>query len=353
MQQMKGRIVAIGLDLSDRSAEYCALDGEGDVVSRGKIALRRAGVIDWAKRIPATTIAIEAGTPSPWVSRTLAECGHEVVVANPVKVALITKNKRKSDPVDAEYLARIVRADRKLLHEIRHRGAQAQLDLQVIRTREIVTGARTKLINHIRMTVKSHGERLPSCSAEAFARRAGTAMPESLRAVMEPILTMIEDLTAKIAAFDKQVVQMIEQRYPEAKQLMQIKGVGPLTGLTYVLVLEDARRFPKSRSVGGYLGLTPMRDQSGASDPERGISKSGDRLLRRLLLQSSHYILGPFGDDCDLRRHGETIAARGGKRAKKRAAVAVARKLAVLLHRLWVTNARYEPLRNARIKVAA
>jgi transposase len=114
-----------------------------------------------------------------------------------------------------------------------------------------------------------------------------------------------------------------------------------------VLTLEDPYRFEKSRTVGAYLGLVPARDQSGDSNPQRHISKEGDKMLRRLLVGSAHYILGPFGKDSDLRRHGEKIASRGAKNAKKRAAVAVARKLSVLLHRLWVSGEVYEPLYNA------
>jgi transposase len=129
--------------------------------------------------------------------------------------------------------------------------------------------------------------------------------------------------------------------------LRQVEGVGPLTALTFVLTLEDPYRFEKSRSVGAYLGLVPASDKSGDRDPQRRISKEGDEMLRKLLVGSAHYILGPFGGDSDLRRHGEKIASRGAKNAKKRAAVAVARKLAVLLHRLWVTGEVYDPLYNA------
>jgi transposase len=123
----------------------------------------------------------------------------------------------------------------------------------------------------------------------------------------------------------------------EKGPLPVVEGVGTLTALTFVLTLEDPYRFEKSRSVGAYLGLVPATDQSGDRDPQKRISKEGDEMLRKLLVGSAHYILGPLGKDSDLRRHGERIASRGGKNAKKRAAVGVARKLSVLLHRLWVT----------------
>ena len=114
-----------------------------------------------------------------------------------------------------------------------------------------------------------------------------------------------------------------------------------------MLTVEDPYRFERSRSVGAYLGLVPATQRSGERDPQRRISKEGDQMLRKLLVGSAHYILGPFGSDSDLRRHGQKIASRGAKNAKKRAAVAVARKLCVLLHRLWVSGEVYEPLYNA------
>ena len=339
---------SIGLDLSDRTASFHALDSERKTIATGKVQLRSAELQRWASQIPPTVVALEAGTHSPWVSRLLGACGHEVIVANPVKVALISQNTNKEDLIDAELLARLALFDRDLLFPIRHRGEQAQIDLQLIRTRDIAVQLRTKAIGHVRGAVKSFGDRLPKCSTDAFVKTAKDLIPEALQTALMPMLNQIEELTKMIAGYDRQVEKLAEERYPEVAQLTQIKGVGALTGLAFVLVLEDAGRFGSSRSVGAFLGLTSKRDQSGDQDPQRGITKAGDRLMRRLLTQSAQYILGPFGQDCDLRRHGEKIAARGGKRAKKRATTAVARKLSVLLHRLWISGETYEPLRNSR-----
>jgi len=343
---MRDGVAAVGLDLSDRKARFHVIDDEGETVETGTVVLEGPHLQRWASNIAPTVMAIEAGTHSPWVSRLLTACGHEVIVANPVKVALITRNIRKSDAVDAEYLARLVRFDRKLLHPIEHRGEQAQLDLQVIRTREIMVQSRTKLIGHVRGAVKSFGARLPKCATEAFVIKTRKVIPEQLRTALDPVYVQIEHLSATIAGYDRHIETTARERYPEVERVAQIKGVGTLTGLTFVLLLEDATRFRRSRSVGAFLGLTSKREQSGEEDPQRRITKAGDRLMRRLLLQSAHYILGAFGEDCDLRRHGMRIAERGGKRAKKRAAVAVARKLSVLMHRLWISGETYDPLRN-------
>jgi transposase len=291
-------------------------------------------------------IAIEAGTHSPWVSRVLEECGHEVLVANARKLRLIYANKRKTDEVDAENLARLARLDPKLLHPLKHRGEESQAHMAIIRSRQALVGSRTQLANHVRGAVKSFGARLPKCPARSFHKRASEHIPDALRPALEPVLEQIGSLTERIRDYENQLETISKERYPETELLRQVEGIGPLTALTFVLTLEDPYRFEKSRSVGAYLGLVPANDQSRDRNPQRRISKEGDEMLRRLLVGSAHYILGPFGSDSDLRRHGEKIASRGGKNAKKRAVVAVVRKLSVLLHRLWVTAEVYDPLYN-------
>jgi transposase len=291
-------------------------------------------------------IAIEAGTHSPWASRVLEECGHEVLVANARKLRLIYANKRKTDEVDAENLARLARVDPKLLYPLKHRGEESQAHLAIVRARQALVGARTQLVNHVRGAVKSFGARLPKCPARSFHNKAPEHIPEALLPALGPVLEQIGSLTERIKDYDRKLETISEDHYPETKLLRQVEGIGPLTALTFVLTVEDPHRFKKSRAVGAYLGLVPATDRSGDSDPQKRISKEGDEMLRKLLVGSAHYVLGPFGKDSDLRRHGEKVASRGAKNAKKRAVVAVARKLCVLLHRLWVTGEVYEPLYN-------
>jgi transposase len=293
-------------------------------------------------------IAIEAGTHSPWASRVLEERGHEVLVANARKTRLIYSNKQKTDEIDAENLARLARLDPKLLYPLKHRGEESQAHMAVIRSRQALIGCRTQLVNHVRGTVKSFGGRLPKCPAVSFHNKAPEHIPDALWPALGPLLEQIGSLTQRIRDYDRKLETISKEHYPETELLRQVEGVGPLTALTFVLTLEDPHRFEKSRSVGAYLGLVPATNRSGDRDPQKHISKEGDETLRRLLVGSAHYILGPFGQDSNLRRHGEKIASRGGKNAKKRAVVAVARKLSVLLHRLWVTAEVYDPLYNAR-----
>jgi transposase len=336
-----------GLDLGDRYSYLCLIDTlSGEVLEEGRLrttpeALRRRFASE-----PSLRIAIETGTHSPWVSRLLEECGHEVLVANARKLRLIYSNKRKTDEVDAENLARLARLDPKLLYPIAHRGEDSQAHMAIIRSRQALVDCRTQLVNHVRGAVKSFGGRLPKGPARSFHKRAQEHIPEPLWPALGPILEQIGSLTERIRDYDRKLEEISEEHYPETALLRQVEGIGPLTALCFVLTVEDPHRFAKSRSVGAYLGLVPARDQSGDSDPQKRISKEGDEMLRKLLVSSAHYVLGPFGSDSDLRRHGEKMASRGGKNAKKRAVVAVARKLAVLLHSLWASGEVYEPLRN-------
>jgi transposase len=340
-----------GLDLGDKYSYLCLIDQESaEVVEEGRLrttpeALRRR----FASHEQPLRIAIEAGTHSPWVSRLLEECGHEVLVANARKLRLIYANKQKTDEIDAENLARLARLDPKLLYPVRHRGEDSQAHMAIIRSRQALVGCRTQLVNHVRGAVKSFGARLPKCPARSFHKKnVAEHIPGALWPALEPVLEQIGSLTERIRDYERQLEAISKEHYPETELLRQVEGVGGLTALTFVLTLEDPYRFEKSRAVGAYLGLVPARDQSGDRDPQRRISKEGDEMLRKLLVGSAHYILGPFGSDSDLRRHGEKIASRGGKNAKKRAAVAVARKLSVLLHSLWVSAEVYEPLRNTQ-----
>jgi transposase len=281
------------------------------------------------------------------VSRLLSALGHEVFVANPRQVRLIYAGDRKSDRIDAETLARLGRLDPELLRPIQHRGAEAQAALAQLRARDALVRTRTVLINHVRGAVKAMGGRLPASSAPAFPRTVAPHVAAELQPALAPLLSMISTLNDQIRGLEHQLEALAISRYPETARLRQVGGVGLLIGLAFVLTVEDPGRFAKSREIGPYLGLCPRQASSGRYQPELRISKRGDALLRRLLVNGAQYILGPFGPESTLRRKGLALAARGGKHAKKRAVIATARRLAVLLHRLWVSGETYEPERQA------
>ena len=340
--------ITIGMDVGDKASRYCVLGGDGEVVSEGSVGTTRKGMAQKFGGMRRCRIALEVGTHSPWLSRWLSSLGFEVIVANARQVQLISASSRKNDRMDARMLARLARVDPQLLRPIRHRSEQAQADLMTIRIRAALVEARTGLVNAARGFSKAMGERLPSCDTDAMGVDKLAALPPAMRARLQPLLEQIESLTGQIKKLESHIEQIARTQYPETELLRQVSGVGTLIALTFVLTVEDRNRFQKSRDVGCYVGLRPKQSESGQSQPQLRITKEGDRYLRTLLVQGAHVILHRRGPDTDLKRWGLKLAARGGKNGKKRAIVAVARKLAVLLHRLWVCGEVYEPLRNSR-----
>jgi transposase len=248
--------------------------------------------------------------------------------------------------MDAQMLGRLARVDPELLRPIRHRSELAQSHMMRIRVRAALVESRTQLVNAARGLAKATGERLRGCDADSLDVTSLEGVTEDLRKALTPLLTQIEGLTAQIRSCDKEIEQIARTEYPETKVLQQVKGVGTLIALTFVLTIDDPDRFSRSRDVGCYVGLRPKRGDSGESQPQLRITREGDVYLRKMLVQGAHYILSR-GPDTDLKRWGQKLAARGGRNARKRAVVAVARKLGILLHRLWVTGEVYEPLRNS------
>ncbi len=343
----------VGLDLGDRYSQLCVVNQGGEMLEQGRVATTVTAMRKRFERMAPARIALEAGTPSPWVSRLLEEVGHEVLVANARKLRMIYDSDSKNDRADAETLARVARMDAKLLGAIRHRKEETQVDLAVIRSRDALIKARTQLINHVRGMMKSVGGRLPKSSTPSFHKKAAGGIPELIKSALVPILETLEKISQQIQNYDRQIEQLSREKYPETKLLTEVNGIGNLTALTYVLTLENPHRFERSRAVGSFLGLRPRQGDSGKQQPQLRITKAGDPLLRRLLVNSAQYLLGHFGQDCDLRRWGLELAKRGGKNAKKRAAVAVARKLAVLLHRLWSRGEVYDPFYQSQSQAIA
>jgi transposase len=346
--------VTIGLDLGDRNSWYCVVDEAGQIQLEQRVRTTAKALQEVFGAMPRSRIALETGSHSPWISRLLSELGHEVIVAHARQVRLIGESRKKDDRLDAQTLARLARIDPQLLCPVKHRSAQAQADLMMIRARAGLVRARTALANTARGLAKSYGERLRGCNVRNMNPEKAESLSPELQRALEPLLSAIAELSERICEYNERIEALAQESYPQAALLKQIKGVGTLIALTFLLTLEDPHRFRKSRDVGCYLGLQPGRRNSGQSEPQMHISKEGDPYLRTLLVQGAQHILGPFGIDCDLRRWGLKLAERGGRNGKKRAIVATARKLAVLLHHLWVSGEVYEPLHNSiRATVAA
>ncbi|MCJ8328740.1 MAG: IS110 family transposase [Lentisphaeria bacterium] len=334
----------IGMDLGDKSNQICVLNREGEITTECSVGNTEVQLSKFFKDHLSALIIIEAGTHSSWIERLLKNLQHEVIVANPRKVSAIWMNKLKTDKRDAQMLARMGRFDIDLLCPVKHRGLKSQVALCSIRARDIMVRARQKLILHVRSSVKGFGYRISKCSTESFHKKSIEDIPDFMYPVLRPLIRSIALMSQEIKEYDKQIDQLCDEHFPETKKIGAIAGVGSLTALAFVLTIDDPKRFRKSRDIAPYLGLVPGRDQSGSSDKPMPITKSGNCYIRRLLVGSANYIMGPFGPDCDLRRFGEKLGS--SPTAKKKAKVAVARKLAVLMHRLWVHDETYDPFFN-------
>lgn len=340
--KMKDVITTIGIDMGDKKNTICAVNAKGDVLKKETQPNTPQFARKYYGSIPPCRIVLEAGTHSMWFSEILKECGHNVIVVNPRTTRIIWQTNEKNDGRDAEVLARIANVDIELLDEIQHRSAAEHADLAVIKARDAVVAQRTSLIAHVRGEVKTAGSRIDACDADNFHLKALDQIPSNLLPALEGIVGLIASLTKQIRDYDHKIGRLCE-KYSGTQALSDIAGVGPITSLCFVLTVGSCDRFAKSRDVGAYYGLTPRHDQSGQRDKLLGITKSGNEMMRRLLVGCARYILGPFGPDCDLRRFGMKIMERGGKNAKGRAAMAVARKLSVLMHSLLKNKIKYDP----------
>jgi transposase len=341
--------LTVGLDLGDQWSQFCLLDAAGQIQQEGRVRSTRSAFQARFGALAPARIALETGPHSLWASELLTELGHEVIVAHVREVRAISGSNSKSDKADARKLARYARVDPTILHPVRLRDSEQQQDLVLIRARAALIRARTLLINTVRGLVKPFGERVSSCDADSFAARCREELPRAVGASLGPLVEQIAQLTQQIQNYEKQIDAVAEKKYPDTAPLRGVFGVGPVTALTFVLTLADPQRFARSRDVGCYLGLRPQRSQSGEPDPQWGITKAGNRYLRWLLrVEGAHRLLRVDAPDSVLKRWGQTLCERGGKNAQRRAIVAVARQLAILLHKLWATQQRWEPLYGAR-----
>lgn len=339
----KSNRMFLGCDIGDKQTDYCMLDGRGRVIEEGRVATKAPALSRKFRDLAPSRVVLEVGTHSRWVEEVFRNLGHEVIVANARQVKLIWSRTNKTDRSDAQLLARLGRADVTLLAPVHHRSRAAQRDLAVLKARDILVRNRTQLVNFVRGSMKPFGVRAPKCDPSALPKRVMEALPAELAPALKSIVDAIADLNTHIALLDEQIDQL-RKAHPESARLAQVPGVGPITSLAYVLTVEDPERFRKSRAAGAFLGLVPAKDQSGAHDPQKRVTRAGDPFLRRLLVQCAHSILGWRGTASDLRTWGLGVANGGGKDPKKRAVVAVARKLAVLLHRLWISGETYQPI---------
>jgi transposase len=347
----------IGMDVSEEKIEIFILPTDGKGVN-GSIGNNPADINKFLDKFDPSeiTIAMETGTHSPWLNELMEAKGIKTYVANARKLRMIYTSDKKSDERDAEMLARIAKFDPKLLSPIEHRDKKSRINLSVIKSRDVLVRSRTTMMNSARGQLRSFGIKTTTLKPSSFTQSAYKILPPELKESLEGLLNQIRLLELEIKKYDKKIDKLCKT-YTETQKLRQVKGVGPLVALTYVLTIYNPKRFKSGNRLASYIGLVPKRKQSGEMDKQLGITKTGDALLRKLMIQSANYILGPFGEECDLRDFGMKIMARGGNIAKKKAKVAVARKLSKLLLKLWTTDEKYDKqykkLKNNKSKIAA
>jgi len=335
----------IGLDLSARKSSYCVMNADAKRGAEGTLAMDRGAVTEFFQAQPPSRVVMEACTSARWVADVAESLGHEVVVANPRTFVLIAASSRKSDRNDARMLADFGQFRPDLLNPVTLRDPIAHNARSILIARDALVTCRTRLVNSVRSIMRDVGHILPACAAERFHARVRDLIPEDKVLVVGPLLQELESLSRTIGTYDATITKLCEETFPQTEVVQQVAGVGPITALGFVVTVGDPQRFPRSRDVAAYFGLTPRSYASGDKTPELSISKCGDAFMRRLLVGSASYILREGSPDTDLKRWGMAIRARGGQASKAKARTAVARKLAVLLHRLWVTGEVYRPLR--------
>jgi transposase len=333
--------VYAGLDVSDKSTHVCVVDGGGRVVWSGSCATCPETIArTLARRAPGLARAVlETGALSSFLYRGLAERGVAVTcVCARHAHGVLSARVNKSDAHDAEGLAQMARTGWYKAVRIREEGTH--LDRASLKIREQLTASHRALANQLRGLLKLFGLRLGQVTTPGKRRerlQALFAQKPELREVMAPLLESLEALEVRIATLSRRLAARAAAD-PVTARLMSVPGVGPITALVYKTSIEDPDRFDHSRSAGAFAGLAPRRSQSGERDVTGHISRAGDPMLRSALYEAANSLLARVKRDCPLRTWGLALArTRGAKRAR----VAVARKLAILLHRLWASNTEF------------
>ena len=337
-----------GIDLHAEYSQICVLDEDGEVMETSRVRTSRKALERFFKR-GRMRVVMEAGGSSPWVSRLLDSLDHEVVVCSPRRVRLIAESKLKNDKVDAEVLARLVRLDPEFLQPIQHRSEEAQLLRANLKVRSAMVEARTKWINTVRGLLRGFGYKVSGKAPQTFVDRVDKMeLPSELRSVIEPLLEQLDLLSGEIVRRNEHLEEMVKE-LPEVEHLRQIPGVGPVVATYFVLTIDDPNRFRHSRDVASFFGLRPSMRESASVSHFGRITKEGDPEMRRLLVQAAHACLLTKADS-ELKTWALALAERKGK---GKAVVALARKLAVLMHHLWVTGEVYQATPNKEADQAA
>ena len=329
----------IGADVSDKKTQICVMnknpDGKRVVIIETSCATTKEGFLErFSKFDRSWPVVFETGTHCRWMDKLFREMGFKTIIANPSKVPSITKSNTKNDRNDARELARLAIADPEMLHPIKLRDEVFQQMLRLHHSRNLLIAQRTQLTNQIRGFAKSMGYRIEKCSTWRFHKLNKSQWPSMLEAVAWPLIDVLETIDLKFKAYDAAIQELSEQ--PEFKSMVDrvrnVYGVGIIGSTVFIAAIGgDPNRFEHSRDIGPFLGLVPSQDQSGDVDKQLHLTKAGSNIARRTLTECAGVILMSKAPETDLKLKGLRIAIRGGKIAKKKAKLAVARCLAVTM----------------------
>ncbi len=333
----------LGIDVHSKYSEVCGISQEGEVTVRRRISTTETSIRGFFGSRERAQVTLESGPVTPWVYRLLCDLGHAVTVVNPRRVRLIAESTLKTDGIDAEVLARLSRLDLGFLRPVYQRSPEAQELRTRLRVRSALVKSRTSLINAVRGTLRAQGYRMPSCAAKIFmVRYESMGFDSGVSEALAPLVSTIGELSDRICELENDLKAQASTDELLVR-LQTVPGVGPLVSLAFAGWVDNPDRFQKSRDVGACLGLRPSLRSSGGHEIRGRITREGDSEMRRLLVQAAHASLQCHKDSA-LKRWGEGLVARLGK---SKAVVALARKIGVLLHRLWVTNENFQPFPQA------
>jgi len=331
----------VGLDVSQKETEICVLDAEGRRAWRGKCPSRPDAIADALRqRAPdAAKVGMETGPLAIWLWHGLKALGVpiECLHARHVAAALALQV-NKTDTNDAHGIAQVVRSG--WYRPVAIKSMQSCRVRAILAARRQLVEVRTGLYNQIRGLLKTFGVVLGPGTGGTFERTVNAECPDDplVRDAVDALLCAWKVAGERKVALERQLVRIAREQ-DVCRRLATVPGVGAITSLTFVTALDDPTRFRRSCDVGAYLGLTPKRYQSGEIDLAGRISKAGDRTARSLLFEAANALMTRVRKDCALRGWGLSLAKRIGSRKAK---VAVARKLATVLHRIWLDGTEFE-----------
>lgn len=326
----------IALDVSDRTAKVCVMGkiaGRKHIIEQTTIQMTKDAFRAYlGAKNPSWPVVFETGTHCRWMENTVKSLGMKPIVANPARMRMMSESNTKNDRNDARELAQMALADVDLLHPVSLRGETCQQMLRLLKARDAMVAVRTKFVNQLRGFAKSMGFRLPGCSARKVGRLDKTQWPDDFEAVAWPIMDVLETLELKIKAYESQIRKLASSPELEAKidRVREVYGIGLLSGCALVASIDaNPERFSKARDAGAYFGLVPKQRQSGEMDMQCHITMAGSEYVRNLMVESAQIALRDGAKDTDIKLKGLRICERGGRIARRKAVIAVARCLVV------------------------